>query len=802
MIMNFWKILPSLFLFICFQNGNAQPLKDVPRWMMLEAAEESMAGHDYYNALDWYSQAYTEERDQNLALIIADLQAKLRDYQKAEKWYSRFVTWDRDNAFPMARYKYAQMLKRNEKNDEAAFQFATFYDLIENDSLKALAAMELQGLDLNWDFEMPIDIKIANPGKELNTAFSDFAPAFSPEDELYFTTFDRKSIIKLNGDEEDYHSKIFKTTRDKDKWAKPEPLSNKINREGFHSGNPGISKDGDRMYFTRAKLEGNDLVESKIFVSQRNGSEWGPAIEVESVNGDFISRHPSVGDLFGNEVLYFSSDMPGGKGGFDIYYATLQGGNSTDIPVNLGEVINTSGDEISPFYQEGELFFSSDGRPTLGGLDIFQTKWNGVVWGTPENMGLGYNSTADDFSYTRNIEGNLAAFVSNRKSEEGKSLKNKTCCDDIFIVTKKELIIDLLAVVNKVDGPLIGATIELVELAYGKESNHQSVTNNKGNAARFPLDPDKAYKVTASAKGYFSKSLEFDTEGLKEDQTIQKVLVLEAEPVKEEVVTYTINEPIRLNNIYYDFDDDKILPDAEKDLSVLLGLLDEYPDMVIELSSHTDAQGTDAYNDNLSQRRADSARRWLLERGVDPDRIVPTGYGERFILNRCVNGVTCDDNEHRFNRRTEFKIIAGPTSIEIKKSSLKKTTSATNDTSGSKQSYVPMHNQGKVELTFEKKSVDLGQVKRGEKRSFSYKFTNTGEENVRILLASACECTEVEWPTKVIKPGETGIIVADFDSTTKEKSETAEIDIILENTNPESDSPLFYILQYKFELQE
>src|SRR5262249_21060430 len=132
----------------------------------------------------------------------------------------------------------------------------------------------------------------------------------------------------------------------------------------------------------------------------------------------------------------------------------------------------------------------------------------------------------------------------------------------------------------------------------------------------------------------------------------------------------TINEPIRLNNIYYDFDDDKILPDAEKDLSFLVDLMKKYPDMEIELASHTDAQGNDEYNMKLSERRANYAKNWMVAQGINKDRIDAVGYGETQILNDCINGVDCSDDEHRVNRRTEFKITAGPTTIEVQKSDL------------------------------------------------------------------------------------------------------------------------------------
>jgi len=193
------------------------------------------------------------------------------------------------------------------------------------------------------------------------------------------------------------------------------------------------------------------------------------------------------------------------------------------------------------------------------------------------------------------------------------------------------------------------------------------------------LDVDEDYVYIVSKKGFKSDSVRFDTNDIEKSTTIEKNVRLERIPPKEEPViepepepeptpepepeVILLNEPIRLENILYDFDDDKILEDAEIDLQNLLELMQRYPDMVIELSSHTDAQGNDEYNRELSQRRANSATRWLTDRGISPSRIQSVGYGESQIINQCVNGVECTDDEHRFNRRTEFKIIAGPTSV-------------------------------------------------------------------------------------------------------------------------------------------
>jgi len=200
------------------------------------------------------------------------------------------------------------------------------------------------------------------------------------------------------------------------------------------------------------------------------------------------------------------------------------------------------------------------------------------------------------------------------------------------------------------------------------------------------------------------------------------------EPDNSGMETVTINEPIRLNNIYYDFDDDKILPDAEKDLSFLVELMKKYPDMVIELSSHTDAQGNDAYNERLSQRRAQSAKNWMVAHGIKENRIEAVGYGERNILNDCINGIDCTDEQHRVNRRTEFKIISGPTTIEVKKSDLgdqKKKESAPSVFNAPSKGTTPVTDP-KIELTFDKLIGIPGSVNKGEKREMGVYFTKSG----------------------------------------------------------------------------
>ena len=219
---------------------------------------------------------------------------------------------------------------------------------------------------------------------------------------------------------------------------------------------------------------------------------------------------------------------------------------------------------------------------------------------------------------------------------------------------------------------LKGIVAQLVELNVGTDGNIQTKSNQEGNQVSYSLSKDKAYKIVVSKDGYFPAEIQLNTVGITQDQVLNRDFTLKMMPPESDVEIITINEPIRLSNIYYNYDDDKILSDAEKDLNAILELMVKYPEMVIELGSHTDSRGDDDYNQKLSLRRANSARRWLINKGIDSKRIQAKGYGETVILNNCSNGEDCTDDEHRFNRRTEFKILEGPTSIEVRKEVLNK----------------------------------------------------------------------------------------------------------------------------------
>lgn len=683
-------ILAVLFAGTAF----GQPLNRATYATMLKIADQKLEEGDYYNALDWYEQAYEESQDKEVAARIANMYFFLRDYVKAERSFKRVLQRDRKEEFTEERFAYAQSLKMNAKYDEAIEEFEKYLATGKDPVKKELTQIEIDGCKFAKIAPEPKTMTISNAGKNVNSAYSEYSAVLAPGGQrMYYSSFNAEEVIVIDKDATDYFAKIYSSSRTDEGWSKGEALGEQINRPDYHNSNVTLSPDGRRMFFTRQLLGGNLVSESKIYMSEASGNGWGPANLLEGVNGEYIANHPAVGELFGNEVLFFTSNMEGGYGGMDIYYSSFKNGKYGP-PVNLGPKINTIGDEYTPYYRDGILYFSSTGHAGLGGFDIFSTEWNGAVWSEPVNMGKGYNSSVDDLYFMLDKEGYSGFLLSNRAGTRWVKSKGKTCCDDIYNVSLKIILADLMAETFdlETEDKLAGATIQLIDMTDDEQAGKvvDSKTNKNSNDFAFPLELDKFYRIIASRDDYYSDTLEFNTMGLLDSKTFDIPVKLKPTPV---YITISKEEPIELENIYYDFDDDKILPTAEPDLNFILEIMTEYPDMVIEMSSHTDARGNDSYNRDLSQRRAESARRWLLEKGVDRRRIQAVGYGETVpktvtakiveeysflkegdvLTEAFINQLTTEEQKegaHQVNRRTEFKIVSGPTSIKIEETRL------------------------------------------------------------------------------------------------------------------------------------
>lgn len=832
----------TIFLGLGFSVVLAQPIRKAAYDVLVQTADEQYQKKDYYQALKKYEEAYEEKQDRTLLPKIAELQYLIRDYRGSERTYARILRRDDDNEFVETRYLYGRVLKMNEKYPEAIAELKLFIENTSSDSLKTLAQNEIAGAEMAMNTPPPTKkVNMESAGREINTPFSEYSPVFGrAKDVMYYAGFDTKEVIIVDEKTTNYHAKIYTSVKGERGWEKPKVLDEKINRPGYHNVNVSISPDGNRMFFTRAQLDGNVMSEGKIYYSVGGDDAWGAANEVQGVNGDYIAKHPVVGELFGREVLFFSADMTGGKGGFDLYYAPLEGEGKYGTPVNLGSTINTLGDEESPFYLNGTLYFSSTGHPGFGGADVFFSTWDGQKWSDPTNMGNAYNSSVDDLYFALDNEGFNGFLASNR--EGGRSVEARTCCNDIYTFAIPKLSVDLVVgVFDEARKPLTGGTVQLLEFQNNKVGQTNSQTSAQGNRFGFELTFDMPYRVIAMREGYYPDTVEFNTVGLKESKTIEQRLYLKAKPLppaEPEYDTISIEQPIVLENILYKFDSDRIETEAESDLQVVYELMTEYPEMKIELSSHTDFRGDNNYNKDLSQRRAESARRWLVRKGISRDRIEAAGYGESvprtvsarqaaeheflkegdILTEAYINKLATEEQKevaHAINRRTEFKILEGPTTIIIKNTRLKKNT--TTKSSNDKNTLIQMPTdtmkiselsslygkndlKGMPVMVFEKRMVDFGKVKKGEKREYTYEFVNKGDVPLTIDVVSVCECTTAEWTEKPVKPGESGKIHIIFDSESKDQAETIELEIFLENKETDTGYPIIERLQYKFDI--
>ena len=655
--------------------SQAQPINTSTPEANLKAAQEAEGNNNPYEALDRYQKVYDDGKDKAIAAKLAKLNYDLRDYERAEKGFSKLVLRDRKGEFTELRYWLAMSMKHNAKYQDAIDNFTQYISDGADEALKKSAKLEIEGCKLAQKAKQPENLLLNNIGKKANSPQTEGSPSYS-NGELYYASLKGKEVIVLDGKEGDWFSKIYSATKSGTgpEFGEPQPLGEQINREGWHQGNVSISPDGKTMYFTRVQLaeKGQVIGESKIFYAMKGSDGWGAANEVTGLNGEYLAKHPCEGELFGEKVLFFVANMPGGKGGFDLYYAPKKTDGVFGLPVNLGEVVNTAGEEASPFYRDGKLYFSSNGLPSLGGLDVFETQWNGSVWSAPKPLPMGVNGSLDDQYYTQSPDGMSGFFVSNRPGPN--NLKSKTCCDDIYAWEIERIKVDLKALTfryktskEKENQPLLNCNLQMQDVTEKNPKNVEEKTNATANNFEFTLATDKSYRLIATREGYESDTIKFNTVGIKKNTTIEKKLTLRKQKPKEVEEVIKINEPIVLDNILYDYDKWNIRPDAEPDLQYLTDILIKYPDIKIELSSHTDSRGKDEYNEQLSQKRAQSATNWIVAKGISADRIVAKGYGEKQLKNKCSNGVECTEEEHQLNRRTEFKIISGPTSITVEK---------------------------------------------------------------------------------------------------------------------------------------
>ncbi|MDQ3292459.1 MAG: OmpA family protein [Bacteroidota bacterium] len=629
----------------------------------LKEADALFNQSQYALALPAYQKLLKDQKPTlYLTQRIAECYRRLNNSKEAEQWYNRVIQFPEFN--PEALRFAADATRKNGKYDRAKQLYEQFGQRVPAQAnFASLLAAGCDSAQL-WLIK-PQPYELQKP-ENINSQNSDFSPVLY-QNNLFFTS-DRSvpKSNKISGWTGNPFPKIYSAPKQTNgQFGTPVALGSPINNQ-FHNGSVSFSPDGQTMYFTRinqAKIEIKDsntdpfswvkfdspkpsVNRLEIYVSRKEGDNWGePKPFAYNKANAYSVGHPAISP--DGNILYFVSDMPGGFGDTDIYYCSRQADGSWSKPVNAGKEINTVGKEMFPVVAVSDkLYFSSEGHPGMGGLDIFSAEGKGATWRNVQNLRYPLNSSADDFGIVFDETKEAGFLSSNRNSDNG--------TDDIYafkLVRKPCLVAG--RVIERVqqpkggftEKPIAGARLRLYLAGDTTASNLYS--DAQGNFT-LPVKTGLTYTLQANKEGFLVKSTDLTPDCPPEVDQVKLTVILDRN---------TLNNTIILENIYYDFDKYEIRSEAMPELDKLVRILQDNPTIRIELGSHTDSRQTKEYNQKLSQLRAEAAVNYIISRGIDPSRLIAKGYGETQLLNGCKDGVSCSELEHQINRRTEVKIL-------------------------------------------------------------------------------------------------------------------------------------------------
>jgi outer membrane protein OmpA-like peptidoglycan-associated protein/tetratricopeptide (TPR) repeat protein len=590
----------------------------------------------YTDAIDAYEKLLKQGKGNRFVFErLANSYYYINDTKKAETYYKRVAKGR--NVAPEVLYNYAQSLKANGKFSDYNDAMQQFAEAAPNDSrakeflknpnyvpqiVNGDPAYNAKGLDL------------------INTAYSEFGGTMSGKD-FYFSSA-RNTTRKTYGWDEQPFLDIYNAQEVGGTLKNATLLKGEVNTK-YHEGNVAISPDGKRMYFDRNDYYKGDYDKSSNGINQINlyyaelvDTEWKDIQSVAFNNDEYSTGHPALSP--DGSTLYFVSDMPGGKGLSDIYKVSVSTEGVLGTPQRLDDTINTEGKEVFPYMDSnGTLYFSSDGHLGIGLLDVFYTEATANGFGDVKNMGKGVNSSDDDFAIRFNPETKTGFVSSNRQGGKGS--------DDIYAITEVERPCQVTINVHVTDEytkkPIAGAAVALYDTNENKLTS--GITDANGMATLLAAC-DIAHIVQGTATDYESNAEEVDAAN---DTEITANLMLR--PIEAIIQDGTIV----LNPIYFDLDKHNIKPQAAFELDKLVAVMKKYPKLKIKVESHTDERASDAYNLELSNRRAQSTVQYVISKGIDGNRISGEGKGENF---RAVKCSPCSEAQHQKNRRSEFII--------------------------------------------------------------------------------------------------------------------------------------------------
>ncbi|WP_288733546.1 OmpA family protein [uncultured Parabacteroides sp.] len=631
----------------------------------LSDAEEKQRIGEYFEAAAIYRKVYTKTSPQKrdlrgyIAYRMAECNRLINNTPRATSAYMNALRYDYPDSIVSLRL--GQMYQKSGKYMDAIRHYNDFL-LLNPESQLALNG--IKGSELAPQWKQNPNRYIVKRMEKFNSRRGEFCPMLYGEkyDQLYFTS--SRTPKGANKDKDETISAItgqrnndfFLVKQDEQgNWLAPVELEDEVNTE-FDEGTPSFSKDGNTMYYTYCAQDPEGPRTSEIYVSTRSSAKWGKGTRASIVKDSVTALgHPAVSP--DGKYLYYVSDAVGGFGGKDIFRSRLVG-NDFGPMENLGPDINTPGDEMFPYVRDSvTLYFASNGHPGMGGLDLFKATQDSTGKWHVENLKAPINSMGDDFGIT--FEGNKEKgfFSSNRNDARG--------YDHLYSFELPIITIFIEGIVSDVDeNPIEDATVRIV----GKDGLNEKVLAKKDGTYRVELERDIRYVMMASARGYLNQNFELKTGPEEKNETYIVDFYLSP-----------ISKPVVIENIFYDFDKATLRPESQKALDEMIKMLNDNPNVTIELGAHTDRKGSDQYNERLAQRRAQSVVDYLIAGGIEKERLEAKGYGESVpkVINKkmaknydflnegdvlteeFILTLTPEQQEiaDQINRRTEFKVL-------------------------------------------------------------------------------------------------------------------------------------------------
>lgn len=622
----------------------------------------------YRQSLDFLLREFNAEKDpikqQPKAFEIAESFRRFNDLANAEKWYQKCLDL---NGGQQALFKLALMQKQQEKYAEAYRNFEK-YQRISSGGFEGRNQANQCRDAMEWKKEFS-RIQVSNL-KNLNSEAADYSLIPFKQNQMVLTSSREEATGSArDGWTGNKFSDLFITEYKSGGYAKPVPFPAPIN-SGAHESSPAFSKDLKEIYFIRCNSDEKSNQYCYLYYSAYNNEHWNDPVRI-NIFPDSVNVFDPHLSKDGN-ILLISSDAPGGFGGTDLYLV-----NKVDtgwgMPVNLGGEINTPGSERFPWLDEKyNLYFSSNGLPGMGGLDIFKASRIKNAFRDPVNLKYPINSGADDFAFwidkykpANNDDSILSSgyFTSSRNGGLGSDdvYRFEEKWTNLYVLNGKTLEKNYENPENpdsKVNGLKSLPKVRLdLQTAEGKPVSH--VFSDTSGRFVFRLEPESDYKISAGKNGYFNNNVTVSTKGKRSMDSVYIYLYTEIE--LDKIFTQKM---MVIPNIYYDYDKATLRPESKLVLDSITRFFSDNPDLTIEIGSHTDSRGSDEYNQKLSQARAQSVVDYLIEKQIPKERLIAKGYGESAPVNNCRNGVTCSEEDHQKNRRTTFRVASAKLNLE------------------------------------------------------------------------------------------------------------------------------------------